>query len=141
MFVTCVIALYWQLEPSRTLALNPVIGTKKSKNRITILLCCNASGTEKLKPLLIHRYETPRSLNKIDKPFVKRMGNLIRGTQNIKLQPIQKEYPLDVCKSCYGVSRHICAEKLGLHIQCHYCRMVMPEIRLEMCLHCLVPCI
>jgi len=49
------------------LALNPVIGTKKSKNRITILLCCNASGTEKLKPLLIHRYETPRSLNKIDK--------------------------------------------------------------------------
>ena len=49
------------------MAINPVIGTKKSKNRITLLLCCNASGTEKFKPLLIHRYETPRCLNRIDK--------------------------------------------------------------------------
>jgi hypothetical protein len=54
--------LYWQLEPSKTLAMSTVSGTKKSKNRVTILLTCNATGTEKLRPLFIHRYKNPRAL-------------------------------------------------------------------------------
>ena len=48
-------ALYWELEPTKTLATGPVVGTKKSRNRVTIMLTCNASGSEKLKPLFIHR--------------------------------------------------------------------------------------
>ena len=55
-------ALFWQLEPSKTLAQCPVIGTKKSKNRVTILLTCNATGKDKLKPLFIHKYKNPHPL-------------------------------------------------------------------------------
>ena len=64
--VYCV-ALHWQLEPDRSLATRPLTGTKKSKNRVTILLTCNASGTEKLPPLFIHKHKTPRPLRGIDK--------------------------------------------------------------------------
>ena len=63
MFV--VLALFWQLEPSKTLAQGPVTGTKKSKNRVIILLTCNATGEDKLKPLLIHKYKNPRPLRGI----------------------------------------------------------------------------
>ncbi|CAI2180862.1 11042_t:CDS:2, partial [Funneliformis geosporum] len=41
----------------------PVIGTKKSKNRVTILLTCNATGEDKLKPLFIYKYKNPRPLH------------------------------------------------------------------------------
>jgi len=54
--------LYWQLEPSKTLVMSTVSGTKKSKNCVTILLTCNATGTEKLQPLFIHCYKNPRAL-------------------------------------------------------------------------------
>jgi len=63
----CLLALYWQLEPSQTLAMAPVIGVKKSKNRATLLLTCNATGTEKLRPLFIHYFKNPRALKTIDK--------------------------------------------------------------------------
>ncbi|MDW3631436.1 MAG: hypothetical protein QOK71_08365 [Nitrososphaeraceae archaeon] len=59
--------LFWQLEPSKVLSTGPVSGRKKSKERVTVLLTCNASGTEKLKPLFIHKYKTPRALKHIYK--------------------------------------------------------------------------
>jgi hypothetical protein len=59
------LALFWQLEPSKTLAQGPVTGTKKSKNRVTILLTCNATGEDKLKALFIHKYKNPRPLRGI----------------------------------------------------------------------------
>lgn len=39
-------------------------GGKISKERVTILLCCNMSGTEKLSPLLIGKPKSPRSFKK-----------------------------------------------------------------------------
>jgi hypothetical protein len=59
------LALFWQLEPSKTLAQGPVTGTKKSQNRVTILLTCNATGEDKLKALFIHKYKNPRPLRGI----------------------------------------------------------------------------
>lgn len=53
-------ALFFRLEPDRTLASNIIKGTKKSKERVTLVLCCNATGTDKLKPLVIGKTNKPR---------------------------------------------------------------------------------
>jgi len=61
------LGLYWELEPSKTLSTGPLSGTKKSKNRVTILLTFNATGSMKLPALFIHKYKTSRDLTGIDK--------------------------------------------------------------------------
>ncbi|CAJ0634571.1 1556_t:CDS:2, partial [Entrophospora sp. SA101] len=60
-------ALYWNLEPSKTLSDHFISGTKKSKDRVTIVLTCNADGSDKLTPLFIHKWQTPRVLRGIKK--------------------------------------------------------------------------
>jgi DDE superfamily endonuclease/Tc5 transposase DNA-binding domain/CENP-B N-terminal DNA-binding domain len=60
-------ALYWKLEPSKTLARYSIAGTKKPKDRVTILLACNATGTSKLMPVFIHKYKNPRCMQNIKK--------------------------------------------------------------------------
>jgi hypothetical protein len=42
--------LFWKLSPSRTLATEAGSGGKKSKDRITVALTVNATGTDKWKP-------------------------------------------------------------------------------------------
>ncbi|GBB95677.1 hypothetical protein RclHR1_25910001 [Rhizophagus clarus] len=59
--------LYWELEPSKTLSTGPLSGTKKSKNRVTLLLTFNATGSIKLPALFIHKHQTPRDLKEINK--------------------------------------------------------------------------
>ncbi|GES77824.1 tigger transposable element-derived protein 6-like [Rhizophagus clarus] len=59
--------LYWELEPSKTLSTGPLSEIKKSKNRVTLLLTFNATGSVKLPALFIHKYQTPRDLIGIDK--------------------------------------------------------------------------
>ncbi|GES79076.1 CENP-B homolog protein 2-like [Rhizophagus clarus] len=59
--------LYWKMEPKRTISNKPVSGKKQSKDRVTILLCSNATGTEKLKPVFIHKYKNPRPLKNLSK--------------------------------------------------------------------------
>jgi hypothetical protein len=50
--------LYWRMEPDKTLAMGPISGKKKAKDRITILLTCSATG-DKLPPLLIYKFRNP----------------------------------------------------------------------------------
>ena len=52
--------LFWKMEPNRGLSTGPIRGIKQDKDRVTILLTCNSTGTEKLKPLFIHKFQTPR---------------------------------------------------------------------------------
>ena len=59
--------LFWEMQPNRTLANGPTAGTKLAKNRVTILLTCNSTGTEKLRPLFIHKYKDPRALKNINR--------------------------------------------------------------------------
>ena len=59
--------LFWKMKPIRTISNGPVAGTKQSKDRVTILFTCNSTGTEKLRPLFIHKYENPRALKNINK--------------------------------------------------------------------------
>ena len=59
--------LFWKMKPTHTLSNGPVAGTKQSKDRVTVLLTCNATGNEKLRPLFIHKSQTPRALKNINK--------------------------------------------------------------------------
>ena len=59
--------LFWKMQPNRTISNGPVSGTKQSKDRVTVLFTCNATGTEKMCPLFIHKYENPRALKNISK--------------------------------------------------------------------------
>jgi hypothetical protein len=55
--------LFWKKMPSRTYItkkMNHVPGRKVMKDRITVLLCANASGRRRMKPMLIHKSAQPR---------------------------------------------------------------------------------
>lgn len=59
--------LFWKMKPTHTISNGPVSGTKQSKDRVTVLFTCNATGNEKLRPLFIHKAENPRALKNINK--------------------------------------------------------------------------
>ena len=59
--------LYWKLEPRKTLAHGPVSGKKLAKDRVSLLVTCNAVGDEKLPLLFIHSVKNPRAMRGIDK--------------------------------------------------------------------------
>ena len=57
--------LYWKALPNKTLAFaheKRAEGYKIKKERITLLLCSNASGSHKLPLLFIGQYKNPRSI-------------------------------------------------------------------------------
>ncbi|XP_055617943.1 tigger transposable element-derived protein 1-like [Toxorhynchites rutilus septentrionalis] len=61
--------LFWKRMPSRTYITQQeqyASGFKAAKDRVTLLFCSNASGDLMLKPLLINRAMTPRSLKGAD---------------------------------------------------------------------------
>ena len=62
--------VFWKAPPTRTImqkTKGQAMGLKLSKSRCTLLCGGNASGDLKLKPLLIHTSENPRSMNKVNK--------------------------------------------------------------------------
>ncbi len=61
-------ALFYKLQPCQTLATSSVNGQKLSKDRITIALCMNADGSDKLKPIIINKSKRPRSFGKVFNP-------------------------------------------------------------------------
>ena len=48
-------ALFYKLQPCHTLATSSINGQKVSKERITVALCMNADGSDKLKPIIINK--------------------------------------------------------------------------------------
>ena len=60
--------LFFRLAPDQTLATksDQAKGCKKDKERITVLFCCNASGKNKIKPLVIGKSQKPRCFNHIN---------------------------------------------------------------------------
>ncbi|XP_060085270.1 jerky protein homolog [Ylistrum balloti] len=50
--------LFYRLGPNYTLATETTKGTKKSKDRITVALTANATGTHKFKPFVIANFQT-----------------------------------------------------------------------------------
>ena len=54
--------LFWQVLPDRTMNFRgqKCHGGKLSKNRVTVLVCANTTGTDKLPPIVIGKYHRPR---------------------------------------------------------------------------------
>lgn len=52
--------LFWKMIPDRSLSTVPIPGNKKEKVRITIHHCVNATGSHKLQPWIVGRYQRPR---------------------------------------------------------------------------------
>lgn len=62
--------LFWKKMPSRTFITKEEQkkpGHKPMKDRLTLLLCSNASGDFKVKPLLIYHSENPRAFKHVNK--------------------------------------------------------------------------
>ncbi|XP_042229542.1 tigger transposable element-derived protein 1-like isoform X1 [Homarus americanus] len=60
--------LYWKRMPKKTYLMKneeKTPGFKVSKDRLTILLMANASGTSRMKPLVIHHSARPRALKNL----------------------------------------------------------------------------
>lgn len=63
--------LFYRMPPNRTLSTSSnVSGHKKDKSRITVLLGCNATGSEKLKPLVIGTAFNPRPFKNINRALL-----------------------------------------------------------------------
>jgi len=67
--------LFWRLLPKKTIIVKgkPFKTGKSSKERVSVFLCSNMNGSEKLKLIVIGKYQTPRCLkNKKRLPVVYR---------------------------------------------------------------------
>jgi hypothetical protein len=67
--------LFWRLLHKKTIIVKgkPFKTEKSSKDRVSVFLCSNMDGSEKLKPIVIGKYQTPRCLkNKKRLPVVYR---------------------------------------------------------------------
>ena len=53
-------AVYYRRTPCQTIGPAPVKGYKLSKDRITVLFCCNSIGTVRIPPLVIGCSQRPR---------------------------------------------------------------------------------
>jgi hypothetical protein len=59
------IGLFWNLLPSRGLLIEPQPSVKKEKARISINLCSNTTGSERIRPWFIGKAKTPRALRNV----------------------------------------------------------------------------
>ena len=97
--------LWYRALPRRTLATGPVKGSKLEKERLTLALCVNVTGTERLKPMMIGRYKQPHCF---DKAF--RVSDFVHYSANKTAwmtQELFREYVADVNRTMRLSSRNI----------------------------------
>ena len=54
-------ALNYKASPDSSLSSESTLGGKLNKARVTVNLCCNADGSQKIKPWFIGTAQNPRS--------------------------------------------------------------------------------
>jgi hypothetical protein len=59
---------FWRQVPQRSLATDKRAGRKQDKERITVSLCCNATGTDKRELFVIGKSKRPRSFPRTFQP-------------------------------------------------------------------------
>lgn len=69
--------LFFKMSPSATLKFKneKCVGGKMSKQRVTVLVCANATGTEKIELLVIGKSQKPRCFKNVKKLPVKYAAN------------------------------------------------------------------
>ncbi|XP_026547967.1 tigger transposable element-derived protein 1-like, partial [Notechis scutatus] len=102
--------LFWKKMPKRTYITQEEMampGHKPMKDRLTLLLCANASGDLKIKPLVVYQYENPRAfkqhnVNKARLPVMWRANTKGLVTRSLFLEwlheafvPAAREYLSD----------------------------------------------
>src|SRR5215469_621506 len=55
--------LFWKMTPNQSLSTRSIPGRKKEKARISILFCCNSTGTERLPMWIIGNTKKPRAFH------------------------------------------------------------------------------
>lgn len=60
--------LYWKKTPDKGLATQSIPGVKREKARITLVLCCNSSGSDRFPIWFIGSAKTPRALRSVNIP-------------------------------------------------------------------------
>ncbi|GES95900.1 CENP-B homolog protein 2-like [Rhizophagus clarus] len=58
--------LFYRMPPNQTLSTKPILGQKKDKTRITVLLGANVTGTDKLTPWVISNAKRLRPFSRIN---------------------------------------------------------------------------
>ena len=66
--------LFYKLQPNRILATKRLSGNKKRKERITVALTSNATGTLCLPPLIINQYLKPRAFTSRNIQYPENLG-------------------------------------------------------------------
>lgn len=56
--------LQYKIAPDRTMATQPLLGREKQKNRITLMVCCNANGSENFELMFVGTAQRPRTIKK-----------------------------------------------------------------------------
>ncbi|XP_028967284.1 LOW QUALITY PROTEIN: tigger transposable element-derived protein 6-like [Galendromus occidentalis] len=112
--------LFYQLLPERMLAMigDACKGGKKSKLRLTTLFCCNASGTEKRRILIVGKSAKPRCLRDVRSLLCQYRGNrnawmtrdlftewLIRFDKDMRLQKRSVLLLIDNCSAHMSLPR------------------------------------
>ena len=65
-------ALFFKMLPNFTYCLPPesnVRGTKQSKDRVTVIFCCNLTGSHKILPTMIGTSKKPHCFNRVRPPI------------------------------------------------------------------------
>ncbi len=100
--------LFFRLGPNRTLATGAVKGTKKKKDRLTVALCCNATGTDKLTPLVIGKSKRPRCFGKKGTFNPEIYVQYLNNTKAWMTSPIYQQWLRDLDRRMRRANRHIC---------------------------------
>jgi hypothetical protein len=58
--------LFYRMQADNSLATKQLEGRKQSKERITVVVCCNGDGTDKLPLWIIGKYKNPRCFKNIN---------------------------------------------------------------------------
>jgi len=66
LFLMLTLANHFQFQADNSLAIKQLEGHKQNKERLTLALCCNGNGSDKLPLWVIEKYKNPRYFKSVN---------------------------------------------------------------------------